>query len=55
LALVLLTFLSSNIGSIMIALALIAVGAFLFWRQGKDKSLSNEKPSGSSSGSPQPH
>jgi hypothetical protein len=55
LALVLLTFLSSNVGSITIALLLIAIGAFLFWRQGKDRALSSDKPSGGSSGTPQPH
>lgn len=44
LVLVLLTFLSSNVGSIIIALALVAIGVFLFWRQGKNES----------SGSPQP-
>ncbi len=60
LALVLLTFFSSTLGSVMISLALIAVGAFLFWRQkdkaiSKDNSISKEKPGGGSSGSPQPH
>ncbi len=49
LALVLLTFLSSNLGSIMISLALIIVGAFLFWRQGKNRSDEGSR------GSPQPH
>jgi hypothetical protein len=61
LALVLLTFFSSNLVSIMISLALITGGAFLFWRQGKatstsiDNSGSKDKPGGGSSGSPQPH
>jgi hypothetical protein len=60
LVLVLPTFLSSNIGSFMISLVLIAVGVFLFWRQSKDKStnidnsLSKGKPGGNSSGTPQP-
>jgi hypothetical protein len=40
LALVLLTFLSSNVGSLIIALTLIAGGALLFWRQGKGGSSS---------------
>ncbi len=51
LALVLLTFLSSNVGSVIISLVLIAVGAFLFWRQAKDKSVGSVKPGGS----PQAH
>jgi hypothetical protein len=61
LALVLLTFWSSNLGSVIISLVLIAVGVFLFWRQRREKStsidyaLSKDKPGGSSSGSPQPH
>jgi hypothetical protein len=54
LVLVLLTFLSSNVGSLIIALALIAMGALLFWRQGKGRAV-NDKPDGSSSGTPQPH
>jgi hypothetical protein len=52
LALVLLTFFSSTLGSVIISLVLIAVGTFLFWRQGKDKGGSNDKPGGNL---PQPH
>jgi hypothetical protein len=54
LALVLLTFLSSNTGGIVIALALIAVGAFLFWRQGKDRAV-KDRTSDGPNGTPQPH
>lgn len=52
LALVLLTLLSSNLGSIIIAILLIAIGVYLFWQRREKSDLEKPDPHIST---PQPH